>query len=167
MADQNFTLTQEFLLHIFDYKDGELYWKNKYKPTSSIKIGDKAGFIHKGYMALRMNKKYYAIHRLIFMMHYGYFPKFIDHKDNNPLNNKIENLREATSQQNNCNQKLSSRNTSGYKNVIWNKNYKKWQVLIRVNGKMKWFGAYFCKDVARFVAETMRYKYHKEFANHG
>lgn len=167
MADQDFTLTKDFLLHIFEYRDGELYWKNKYKPTSWKKIGEKVGFLHKGYVALRMNKKYYAVHRLIFMMHHGYLPQFIDHKDNNPLNNRIENLRAATSGQNNCNTKLSKTNTSGYKNVIWSKKSNKWQVLIRVNGKMKYFGVYFCKDVARFVAETMRHKYHKEFANHG
>jgi predicted glutamine amidotransferase len=167
MADQEFTLSQEFLLHIFEYKDGELYWKNKYKPTSWKKIGSKAGFLHKGYIGLRMNKKFYAVHRLIFLMHNGHLPKFIDHIDGNPLNNKIENLREATQQQNLYNTKLSKKNTSGYKNVILSKKLNKWQVLIRVNGKMKYFGNYFCKDIARFVAETMRYKYHKEFANHG
>jgi hypothetical protein len=36
-----------------------------------------------------------------------------------------------------------------------------------VNGKNKYFGAYKNIDYAKFVAEAMRYKYHKEFACHG
>ena len=36
-----------------------------------------------------------------------------------------------------------------------------------VNGINKYFGAYKDIDYAKFVAEAMRYKYHKEFANFG
>ena len=37
----------------------------------------------------------------------------VDHMDTNRLNNNIDNLRWSTSQENNRNTKLSSKNTSG------------------------------------------------------
>lgn len=166
MAEQDSTLTKEYLQSIFDYKDGNLYWKeNQYRNKVKGKI---AGSItSNNYIRIALNKKHYLGHRLIFLFHHGYLPEKIDHKDNNTLNNKIENLRAATIEQNGYNCKISKRNTSGYKNVFWNKYRKKWQVILQINKKQKYFGLYFDKEVANFVAETMRYKYHKEFANNG
>jgi len=65
---------------------------------------------------------------LIFLYHHGYLPKFVDHIDGNKKNNRIENLREATKSQNAMNQKVSTRNTSGIKGVMWHKRDKKWFV---------------------------------------
>jgi hypothetical protein len=158
-------ITQEILKERFEYRDGELYWKIK---TSNIKIGDMVG--HKqstGYIRASVKGKFYLSHRLIFLMFHGYLPKFIDHIDNNPSNNKIENLREATKSQNGCNQKISVANTSGVKGIIWFKRNKKWGVQLNINGKNKYFGLYHNIEVAKFIAETMRYKYHGAFANHG
>jgi hypothetical protein len=51
------------------------------------------------------NSKGYTLllHRLFFYWHHGYLPKLVDHKDTNPQNNKIENLRELTKSSNNRN----------------------------------------------------------------
>jgi len=100
------------------------------------------------------------------MMHHGYFPKFIDHINGIKNDNRIENLREATKQNNAWNTTKTVLNTSGYKNISWNKRDKRWYVRISVEGKNKHFGGYFDINVAKFVAETMRHKYHKSFANH-
>jgi hypothetical protein len=99
------------------------------------------------------------------LFHHGYIPKIIDHIDNNPANNRIDNLREATQQENCFNSKKRKHNTSGYKNVVWHDSGKKWAVRLFINGSNKHFGLYFDKEIANFVAETMRYKYHKKFAN--
>jgi hypothetical protein len=159
-------ITQFELKQIFEYKNGNLYWKIKISNKNNI--GQKAGSINpQGYNRIRINGKYYAAHRLIFLFHHGYLGECIDHIDGNPLNNNIENLRIATKSQNCQNAKLSIRSASKVKGVSWSEKSKKWQVTFGINGKTKYFGCYFDKDVARFVAETMRYKYHKEFANHG
>lgn len=163
MAVQDFTLSKEYLQSLFDYRDGELYWK-----ISKQKIikGSKAGTLHhSGYVYLRINGKHYASHRLIFMMFNGYLPEFIDHIDRNKSNNKIENLRATTKQQNSFNANLSKANSSGIKGVSWHKKDKKWQVYLSVNKKLKNFGSYYDLNLAKFVAETMRYKYHKEFSS--
>lgn len=165
MADQNFTLTQEYLQSIFDYKDGHLYWKKSKQKTPK---GKKLGSIHhSGYIYTHLNKKHLAVHRLIFLYHHGYLPNFIDHINRNKSDNRIENLRPATKQQNSFNVSASKANKSGFKGVHWHIRDKKWQVYLSVDGKNKHFGCYFDIEVAKFVAETMRYKYHKNFANNG
>jgi len=155
-------ITQSELKELLQYKDGNLYWKVSRK--NRIKIGDKAGSLHPtGYKQIGINGKYYKFHRIIFLYHHGYLPKFIDHIDNNPLNNLIENLRSATHGQNQQNCPLQKNNKSGIKGVCWDKKMQRWRVTV----SKKYFGCYFDKEVARFVVETMRHKYHKEFANHG
>ena len=60
-----------------------------------------------------------------------------DHKDRNGLNNRRNNLRQATSSQNVANQSLRSNNTSGYKGVSWDKASGKWVAKVKVNGKQQ------------------------------
>jgi len=97
-------------------------------------------------------------------MFFGKFPKIIDHIDGNQTNNKIENLREVTHSQNMLNQKLYKNSKTGYKNITFQKQNKKFVVRIVVNGKRKSFGSYNDIDYAKFVAEAMRHKYHGEYA---
>lgn len=155
-------LTQEYLHTLFEYKDGILYWK---KAKEKVTVGNNAGCIsNTGYLCVGIDRTPFLNHRVIFMMHKGYMPIMIDHIDGNKLNNKIENLRETTRGQNRMNSKLQSNNISGAKNVNWNKKHKKWYVQLSAEGKKLYFGSYFDLNVARFVAETMRHKYHKQFS---
>ena len=132
MAEQDSTPTQKLLHQLFEYKGGKLYWK--VDAAYNVKIGDVAGTTDsKGYKTTKINGKIYKVHRLIFLMHYGYLPKFVDHKDKNPSNNKIENLRDATHSENQLNSKIPKNNTSGIKGVSWNSLVKKWAV--RLNGR--------------------------------
>jgi len=162
MAEQ--IITQEYLKSIFEYKDGILYWKITKQGVCKNK---KCGYINnRGYLMVGLNYKEYSVHRIIYCICMGYFPEFVDHKDGNKLNNKIENLRPATVLENNLNVKTKISNTSGCKNVCWNKEKQKWQVRIRNDKKNKHFGYYYDIEVAKFVAEFMRNKLHGEFACH-
>ena len=111
--------------------------------------------------------KYYKNHRLIFLWNYGFLPKYIDHINGNPADNRIENLRAASLSQNQFNRKKSSTSTTGCKNVFFNKKDKKWVVKIRVNGTRKHLGTFSNLELADLVATEARDLYHKEFANHG
>ena len=159
-------ITQELVKELFEYRDGELY--RKVANSNRVKIGDKVGTVNNlGYLCTQINGKIYKNHRLIFLMFKGYLPKYIDHINGIKTDNRIENLRECTSSQNNLNRKQRSNNTSGVKGVMWHKRDKKWEVRMQINGKYKYFGRYHDIEVAKFIADTTRHKFHGEFANHG
>ena len=64
----------------------------------------------------------------------------IDHINNNKLDNNIKNLRWVSQQENCMNRKLSSKSTSNYKGVHFNKQRNKWMAHIKINGKSKHLG---------------------------
>lgn len=67
------------------------------------------------------------IHRMIMSEPPG---MVIDHIDGNKLDNRKENLRICTQQQNGWNRGKPSNNTSGFKGVCWHKQTQKWQAII-------------------------------------
>ena len=154
------------LLHeLFNYVDGAFYWRKR--PNARVAPGEKAGSEDEfGYTFIAYKRKKYGLHRLIFWKQHGYLPDEVDHIDGNPRNNRIENLRAASHRENMYNAKIRKDNTSGVKGVSWHSQNKKWVVKFLVDGKVKNFGCYFDISVAKFVAETMRHKYHKDFARH-
>ena len=131
-----------------------------------IKTGKVAGgYLTSGYKRIGVKNKSYLYHRLAWLYVYGKFTKdTIDHINGNKSDNRINNLREATFVENKQNSKKSTKNTSGSKNVVWNKNCKKWQVQIWLNRKSKYIGLFDNFEFASFVADEVRDKYHKEFA---
>jgi hypothetical protein len=157
-------ITQEYLKTIFEYKDGELYWKIFYK---NKKIGEKVDCrINNNYKIICFNGKNYRIHRIIFLLCFGYLPKLIDHKDGNSLNNNLENLREANISQNTCNSKKPITNSSGIKGIYWNKAKKKWMVRLGLNKARIYLGIYDDLNIAKQIMKEARNKYHGEFARH-
>ena len=159
-------ITKQLCDSRYEYKDGVLYWK--ISPLPKFKVGSPVGSLGKnGYLSTTVNYKRYFNHRLIFLMHHGYLPEFVDHINNIPTDNRIENLREANKSENNYNSKLKITNKSGEKNVCWNKKQKKWIVTLGVNKKIKYFGTFENLELAVLVATEARDKYHKHFANNG
>ena|SRR3990167_6595245 len=63
---------------------------------------------------------------------------FTDHINGDRLDNRRENLRMATNQQNKANEGLRKTNTSGYKGVTWDKDREKWMAQIMFGGKHIW-----------------------------
>jgi hypothetical protein len=91
----------------------------------------------------------------------------VDHKDRNGLNCRRDNLRPATRDQNNQNQRRRKDNTSGIKGVSWDKRYQKWDVRIMVNKKSKFIGRFTDLEEAKKQIEAARKRLHGEFACHG
>ena len=80
-----------------------------------------------------------------------------DHKDGNGLNNQRSNLREATREQNQMNQRPRVNTTSKYKGVFWNKLTGKWESKVIAYGNIKRLGAFDSEiDAARAYNESAK-----------
>lgn len=157
-------LSIEYLKTLFEYRDGHLY--RLITISSNAKRGDRAGTIDKsGYVIIRVNRKHYKEHRLIFLMHHGYLPEQIDHIDGTKDNNRIENLRPATNSQNQFNKTKRTKNNSGLKGVHWNKSKNKYISQCSVNGTKHYLGQFDDKYVAYETVCNFRKLYHGEFCN--
>jgi hypothetical protein len=88
----------------------------------------------------------------------------IDHINHNTLDQRKENLRVCTVQQNQANRKMISTNTSGYKGVVWQRRHKKWRAQIRFNGKLIGLGYYDTALDAALTYDRAAVEYHGEFA---
>tara|TARA_R110000772_G_scaffold7665_2_gene25848 strand:+ start:4158 stop:4649 length:492 start_codon:yes stop_codon:yes gene_type:complete len=158
-------LSADLLHELFEYVDGTLVRKVTVGPRgkAGMTVGGSNG---NGYMKVQINGKFYQNHRLIFLMHHGYLPKQVDHIDNDPLNNRIENLREASRAENSWNAGVSSTNTSGYKGVGFFKQTGRWRVRVKQHGKTHHGGLYDTAEEANEVAMALREELHGEFVRH-
>lgn len=162
MADKDSLISRELILSLFEYKDGRLFNKTSRGPTAA---GTEVASIDaKGYKRTKINSKAYFVHRLVFLMHHGYMPKFIDHIDCNRANNRIENLREATSTQNNHNRKVSTLNKSGVKGVSWCTRPPSWKAQCTINYKQHHLGYFKNLEDAKAAVLKFRTEHHAQFA---
>lgn len=149
--------TQEYLLECFTYNEetGLLFWKKR--PSYHFKgVGDDITWNNvyantpagnpdsRGYLRITINYLEYRIHRVVWKLIYGYDSEFIiDHINGVRTDNRICNLREATSQENVRNKSvLSSKNTSGHTGVYYNKSNNKWVAQIKQMGVVTYLGSY-------------------------
>ena len=157
-------LTQSMLIELFEYKDGQLFWK---KATGRCKKFFLAGSIGShGYRQIRLQNKIYLAHRLIYLLIYGQMPTQIDHIDGNKINNKIENLRPSNQSENRMNSRCSSLNKVGVKGVCWSKPHKKGRVQVKKHGVNVYDNFFDDLEFAELVAIEARVKHHSAFARH-
>lgn len=87
----------------------------------------------------------------------------VDHIDADGLNNRRENMRLATHQQNMQNHRKHRNNKSGVKGVCWHIHGKKWNASIQVNGKKKSLGYFGCIQAAAAAYAAASEKHHGDF----
>ena len=89
----------------------------------------------------------------------------VDHINHNPLDNRKENLRVCTQQQNCMNRSKTSKNTSGTVGVCWHKGSGKWVARIKINGKYKSLGSYNDLENAIQARKNAEIEYFGEYRN--
>lgn len=110
----------DVLSEIFTYEPdtGILRWKKRYGDNPGIAIfngthaGKPAGSHHQGgYLQVSFTcdgvKLKALVHRICFFMHYGFEASAVDHINSDRKDNRAENLREATSGENQCNRSVA------------------------------------------------------------
>lgn len=113
-------------------------------------------------------RKQLRMHVVIWEHHYGIpVPEgyTVDHIDRNPLNNQIDNLRLATSAQQQHNQGPRKTNTSGYKGVSLDKRCQKYRVRITdIDGEEIFLGYFEDRVEAARAYDMTAIRYYGEFA---
>lgn len=155
----------------YDQESGIIFWKCR-RQGSHLKAGERAGRVGStGYREITflLSGKRVTVkeHRLAWFLHYGAWPVgVIDHIDHIKTNNKINNMRDITNQENIRNSSIALNNTSGYTGVTWNKAAKKWQAQYMKGKKMQYIGVFLSIEEARdaVVAARLKSGFHE---NHG
>lgn len=134
----------------FLYKNGTLYWR------TGVNKGKKAGWVERRhklfYVRIEYKHSAFYAHKIIFYLKKGYCPKIIDHKNGNGLDNRIVNLREATSTENSLNSRKRQNTSSKHKGITFYRG--RWIARIKINKKDKWLGS--------FLTEREAYRARKE-----
>lgn len=106
-------------------------------------------------------RKTYALHRLILDAQKG---EMVDHRNQDRLDNRRENLRKCTATQNSANMKLSTLNTTGFKGVTYKKDFGKYRACIRINKISKHLGYFTTAKEAALVYNKKALEIFGEFA---
>jgi hypothetical protein len=147
-------LTRERLLKVLDYDPttGIFTWKVRpdRRPWTAKNAGKIAGSPHNGgYIHIAIDRKKYLAHILAWLIVYGQRPaRFIDHKNLDKKDNRIDNLRLADFGENSVNASVRSDNTSGFRGVFFEKRRQRWIVYATKNGVRRQFGSFKEKHLA-------------------
>ena len=137
-------------------------WNTRYAGKPALNYKGNAG-----YFSGRILGKPYRAHRVAWAIYSGLWPENeIDHINGNRSDNRIANLRSATSQENSKNRAICIRNTSGTIGVCWYNRDRVWVAKIYKNGRRIVIGRFKIKDdaISARAKANAEYGYH---ANHG
>lgn len=96
-----------------------------------------------GYSIITIFCTKFMAHRVIWAYHYGEWPiNEIDHINGIKRDNRLENLRDVTTSENQKNRCLAIINTSGSMGVGFHKRQKKWRAYIASEGKQYHLGTF-------------------------
>lgn len=163
--------SQDLLREHFDYnpETGIFIWKKVHFSNPHL-LGRAAGTLNAaGYLMISAPRHVpLGAHRLAWIYMYG--PTIgggeIDHKDGNPANNAIENLRLATSRQQKQNKRVQSNNRIGLKGAYYHAAHKgkKWRTQIKVGEKLIFLGYFHTPEEAHAAYSEAAVEHFGEFA---
>lgn len=118
------------------------------------------------YLKVTYRGTQYLQHRVAWFLHYGTQPPdVIDHANGNGLDNRIVNLREATTSTNQMNIKATSKSTTGVKGIFPVRGGKLYRAEVCIDGKRYQKHAADPKKLEAWVV-SKRNELHGTYANH-
>lgn len=160
------TVTVERLREVLDYNPdtGILRWKTR---RGRIPAGAIAGAKREdGYVEVRVDKKKLYAHRIAWAIVHGEFPITVDHRNQDPSDNRLHNLRAATASQNQHNRGPNKNSTTGIKGVHAHVSGR-FVAEIWVGGTKHYLGIYDTPLEAQAAYKIGADTYHGAFANYG
>ena len=156
--------SQRRLKELFLYRDdGHLIWKKNC--GGRMRAGTVAGTgTGTRYSRIGIDGFYYKTHRLVYIWHHGYVHNTVDHIDRNKHNNKIENLRSATTRQQSWNAAIKRTNKSGFKGVSWKPSAAAWIASLRINRRTHYLGSFETPALAAQAYDEAASYYFGDFA---
>lgn len=136
-------------------------WNARYAGAEALTALNAAGYRHGAVFGCKLRA-----HRVAWALVHGQWPQGeIDHINGITDDNRLENLREVTGQENQRNSKRPANNTSGVVGVSWYEPARKWVARIRVIKRIH-LGYFddFNEAVAARKAAEAAYGFHQ---NHG
>lgn len=159
-------MTQEQVKALFDYDGatGTLIWKAG--PLVKRNKGKIAGTTTKAHHHVRIKVagQMWMAHRLIYLWHHGHIPAVLDHADRNPRNNRIQNIRPVTLNQNAWNATKYKTATSKWKGVTKHKQNDKWVAFICTNYVKQYLGSFDSEEDAAMAWNAAALEQQGEFA---
>ena len=133
-------ITPEMMRKVVRYQDGVLIWNFRDDASKqwNARFADKQAFNCKssnGYLTGTFCGLNFRAHRVVWAVVYGVWPSLIDHINGDPLDNRVNNLRDVSQSENMRNASLSVRNTTGQVGVCFDNARGKWAASIRAEGK--------------------------------
>ncbi len=153
-------IARDALHELFIYDNGVL--RNRVQ-RGRAQVGSPVGTMDAyGYLVATVGGRVYKVHRLIYAMFHGVAPAILDHINGDPADNRIENLRPATTQQNGYNRKINRTSKTGVKGVT--RLRSGWMAQCQVTGKRHYLGVFKSPDAAAKALYQFRSDTQKEFA---
>lgn len=158
-------ITYKELSSILDYNPdtGKLLWK--YTRSNRAAVGTEAGTLTPdGYISISIDHNIYRAHRLAWLLCFQEWPsQYIDHINGIKNDNRLDNLREASSIENSYNTKSHKDSTTGIKGVYFNKANNNYRAQIRYDGKTKSLGSFKTVEEAALAYEARAIEIHNKF----
>ena len=157
--------TFEEMNSVLRYEDGHLYWVKVIDTgmgSGRRRVGDDAVNVDaRGYGFVIYRGKHIKAHRIVWLLCKGEWPMVqLDHRDGVKLNNRIENLRLATTSQNKANS--APYEGRAYKGIT--KQGRRWRAAIYWQGNNRHLGVFDTPEEAAAAYDAAAKEVHGEFA---